>query len=257
VEGLQVDALRFAAKLDQAENTAGPQRTRYAREALAEWGPRAAGLFGGYPLLGLEGGWASGIRRKLRARYRDAVVDLLRQDAATEDYETLLRRCARLAAEDQEDPGHRSPQEAMRDDEFLGLWMLGAYRSGQPERAEQVLARAMDITARSGKPLNPELRRRADLLRAEALRVGGSPRTVATAPTPSIPPASDRKLMSEPVINFNNNAGSTITGQTGYASGDVIFNIGSSSSAENITVDDDDELDTQVKSTARDGDVDE
>jgi DNA-binding SARP family transcriptional activator len=255
VEKRQVDALRFTAKLDQAGNIPGPEQTRYAREALDEWGPRASGLFGGYPLLGLEGGWANGVRRKLRARYRDVTIDLLRQDAAAEDYETLLRRCARLGAEDQEDPDGRFPQEAMRDEEFLGLWILGAYRSGQPERAKQVLVQATDIAARSGKPLSAELRRRADLLSAEP-RAGGSRGTTATAPPSSIPPASDRRTMTEPVINFNNNAGSIINGQFGYVRGGVTFNTGRGTSAENITADENED-DNEVKSTRGDGNFDE
>lgn len=207
LEDRQVDAFRFAAKLDEAGNSAGMEQARLMQEALDEWGPRASGLFGGDPLLGLEGGWAGGVRRKLRARYRDAVIDSLRRDAWVGDCESVLRRCARLAADDQEDLDRRDPQDAMRDNEFLVLWLRAAYQSGQPERAEQVLLQAKDVAARSGKPVNPDLERRAQMLREETSRRAVPLGAATPAPACSISPASDRRTMSE-TINFNNNAGS-------------------------------------------------
>jgi DNA-binding winged helix-turn-helix (wHTH) protein len=142
LDGQQVDAFRFIGQVDRAGCSTGAERDSIVREALHEWGPQASGLFGGYPLLGLDGGWARGTRRKLRAQHREIVIDSLRRDADAEDWGSLLRQCRRLAIEDQEDPDRADPQEAMTDTGFLELWILAAYRSGQPETAEYVFREA-------------------------------------------------------------------------------------------------------------------
>lgn len=197
LDSQQVDAFRFAAKLDEAS---GPDadRARLAQEALDEWGPQASGLFGGSPLMGLEGGWADGMRKKLRGQYRDVVIDSLRRDAEAGDYESLLRRCARLAAEDQEDSDRRDPQDAMGDGDFLLLWMLAAYRLDQPDRAEQVLRQATEIAARSGKPVQADLQRRVEQLRDEASRAAALPGATTAAPADSTSSASNQSAASDP-----------------------------------------------------------
>jgi DNA-binding SARP family transcriptional activator len=226
LDSQQVDAFRFTARLDEASASADADKPRLAQEALDEWGPQASGLFGGYPLLGLDGSWAHGMRKKLRAQYRDVVINSLQRDAAAGDYESLLRKCARLAVEDQEDLDRRNPQDAMGDNDFLVLWMLAAYRSGQPERAEQVLRQATEIAARSGQPVNADLQRRAQQLRDEESRPSAFPDAPAAAPASPISPASDRKALNEPAINFNNNAGAVVNGQFGIVHGGVTFSTG-------------------------------
>ncbi len=256
LEDRQVDALRFAAKLEEADNSAGAEQARLTREALEEWGPRASGLFGGYPLLGLDGSWAHATRRKLRTRYRDAVIDSLRRDAAAEDYASLLGKCARLAADDREDLDRKAPQDAMRDNDFLVLWMLAAYRSDQPERAEEVLRQAADAATRSGRPVSADLQRRAQQMRDEASRPRAYPSAAGARPTSL---ASDRRTMNEPTIIFNNNSGSVITSQIAVAHG-VTINASGGSATEILTAGADEsaaEPDWPMSSTGADGSVDE
>jgi DNA-binding SARP family transcriptional activator len=235
LDGQQVDAFRFTGRLDEAGQSAGPERDRLVREALKEWGPQASGLFGGYPLLGLDGGWARGMRRKLREQYRNVVIQSLRRDVAAGDWESLLRQCGRLALEDQEDPDHRDPQDAMADTGFLELWMLAAYRSSQPDLAEQVLHQATEAATESGRPVRDDLARVSRRLRDEALRPGALPSATAAASASISSPASDggatseSRAMSEPTINLNNQAGSVVKGQVGVVNGAANFYLGDSS----------------------------
>lgn len=217
-----VDVFRFAAKLDEASQRSGAEGGRLRQEALREW-PQASGLFGGYPLLGLDTGWASGLRKDLRAQYRDVVIGWLRQEARAGDYATVLRECAQLAASDHGDPGQGDPQEAMTDVDFLAIWIFAARQSGQRERADQLLREAKATAERTRRPVIADLERRLQSLRDEV----SGPSAPAPGPAPMRPvsPVGDRGTATGSTVNFHN-AGAVINGQFATVYGGVTFNAG-------------------------------
>jgi hypothetical protein len=205
LERERVDVFRFSDKLDAAKDVPGPERARLVREALAEWGPRAHGLFGGQPLSVLESRWSRAARRQLQVQYRDAVIDSLRWRAEAGDRESVLKECERVAVGDL--------QNCMKDDEFLKLLISAAHQSGQPERATRLLNRA----AEPGKPVSPELRGRFDRLQEQVVAVGQpSSRTAAPPAYPDLA-SSKGKEMSKNEINFNNYSDSKVGNQIGNA----------------------------------------
>jgi DNA-binding SARP family transcriptional activator len=215
LDSQQVDAFRFAAKVEQASRIVGAQAPQLTQAALAEW-PRASGLFGGYPLQGLEGDWARGMRKKLRAQYRDVVIGSLRREADAEDWEPLLRHCGELAAQEPEDADRKDPQDALADLGFIELWLRAAYRSGQPGLAEQVLGQAAETRPPASERVAAELTRLARRIADEATHPAAAPARPARAAR-----TSNRRTVSEPAINFNNQSGSVVNGQIGIVHGDV------------------------------------
>jgi DNA-binding SARP family transcriptional activator len=151
----QADVLRFRAMAAGARRAAGPPSGELMRQALREWGPDAVGLHGGYPLRGLPGQWADSTRHLLRTEYRDAVIHCLAHDMNRHDYGSVLAECEQRAADD--------PQ-ALRDDEFTGLWMRAAASSRDRVKAHQVFRRAAAAADRAGEPLSVSLQQlNADL----------------------------------------------------------------------------------------------
>jgi DNA-binding SARP family transcriptional activator len=163
IDQRQADVLRFRAGVAQAQRAAGPDRPRLLRAALSEWGPGAVGLYGGYPLSGLPGAWADGIRARLRQEHRDAVLDCIGQDMDGGQYESVMRECS----------GFASDPDALTDDTFVEKWMLASYWSGERTRAEQVFRQAAMVTERSlGAAPSRRLRVLAEAIRDEDSRLG-------------------------------------------------------------------------------------
>jgi DNA-binding SARP family transcriptional activator len=208
VSAEQVDAFRFAAKIEEASASEGADQARLTRDALGEWGPGATGLFGGQPLLGLDGGWATETRRLLRAQYRDAVIESLRRQAAKGQHEQVLRECAQLAFADRGDQDGTGQQDALHDVDFLELWMLAAYRCDQPERAEHVLRQATEAAERSARPVSPDLRRRVQRMR-DGITGPGAGDAATVRPSS---PGNERRAMSEPTSQIVNESGVTVHG---------------------------------------------
>ena len=157
LEPEQVDVLRFQAGVAKAKKMKGPDRAKLMREALAEWGPGAAGLCGGHPLSSLPGTWADTTRWGLQQEYRNVVMECIKQDASDGQYETVSQECRRLATED---------PKALGVEEFVKEWMRAAYLSGQRTLALEIFSKADEFARRS-----PVLERSEELSRlAERIR---------------------------------------------------------------------------------------
>jgi DNA-binding SARP family transcriptional activator len=168
----QADVLRFRARAAEARRASSPASGELMRRALREWGPDAAGLHGGHPLRGLPGQWADSTRHLLRAEYRDALLHCLAHDMNRHDYGPVLAECEQCAADD---------AQALRDEEFTGLWMRSAASSGDLVRAHQVFRRAAVVADRAGEPLSVSLQQlNADLGAGQASLGAAVP--VATSP---------------------------------------------------------------------------
>jgi DNA-binding SARP family transcriptional activator len=176
----QADVLRFRATAAMARHDSGPAGLDLMRQALREWGPDEGGLHGGHPLRGLGGQWADGMRHILRTEYRDAVMHCLAEGVTRRDYRLVLRECEQRAVGD---------PEALRDEEFIALWMRAASEAGNPARAHQVYQRARDAASHAGERLDASLH----LLDAH-LRPGGSRPSAPMTPSPATAPAAtDRR----------------------------------------------------------------
>lgn len=192
----QVDALRFRARTRAADQADGPQAAGLLRDALAEWGEPVGGLYGGEPLSGLPGQWADNIRAKLRAEYRDARLQCLRQQMREARFELTLDQCEQLA----------DGPEALVDEPFVELWMLAAHHCGQRARAAQVFRRADKAAGlRLGVPATERLRQLDKMIREDSPRLRGD----RAAPLPLLPvsdsmPSNVGKPMSENRAVFNN-----------------------------------------------------
>lgn len=112
----------------------------------------------------------------------------------------------------------------MGDNDFLVLWMFAAHRSGQPDRADQILSLATENAAHYGRPVSAELQRRAQRLRDETSQVYVLPSAQAAEPMRPTSSAHDRRTMSEPTVNFNNHAGSVIHSQIATVQGGLTIN---------------------------------
>lgn len=159
----QADVLRFRATAAEACRASGPASGELMRRALREWGPDAVGLHGGHPLRGLPGQWADSTRHLLRTEYRDAVLYCLTHDMNRHGYGAVLRECEQRAADD--------PQ-ALRDEEFIEIWMRAAAGSGDSARAHQAFRRAATAADRAGEPLSVRLRQLNAILGADTASPG-------------------------------------------------------------------------------------
>jgi DNA-binding SARP family transcriptional activator len=164
LEAHQADVLRFRAKISQARRSDGREASTLMNAALREWGPDAAGLFGGNPLSGLRGRWAEASRETLRTEYRDARFQCLWQDYQDHEFDQLAAECRKLASE----------PDALLDEKFLELWMFATYRAGQRTHVERIYQNAMESSkAHLGVPLSSRIRRLATLIRSEDARLKG------------------------------------------------------------------------------------
>jgi DNA-binding SARP family transcriptional activator len=231
----QVDLLRFRAGVASARGASGPDRARLTREALAEWGPGATGLYVGNPLSELPGRWADSTRARLRYEHRDAVMQCIEQGMSDGQYEMVMRECDQLAID----------SDALGDDEFIEKRMLATYWSGHRTRAEQIFRQAADFM-RSSLKLEPSgrLLRLAELIRDEDPRLGGPDglpemATVAvpaalnaSAVTPvlahSVPylVSHERTAMSEPSITINIAGAARVGNVTGRHEGNLTIHMG-------------------------------
>jgi DNA-binding SARP family transcriptional activator len=160
----QADALRFRAQADQARQLSGRPAVALLRAALSEWGPDAAGLFGGQPLSGLRGRWADSTRNELRKDYRDARYECLREDFDDCQYSRVAAECRGLAVE----------PDALHDEKFLALWMIATYRSGHRTDAERIYQTAANsVQADLGMPPSGFIMRLAEVIRTEDPRLDG------------------------------------------------------------------------------------
>lgn len=226
----QADLRRFQAKFAEASGAeasgAGARAAAaLAREALGEWGPSAGGLHGGEPLRGLPGHWASITRDQLRLQYRDAALSYLGNCLRGGDPGLVLRECVKRAAED---------LEALRDEEFLTLWMNAASQTGRTDHALRVFRRAQQAAAHAGEPLGADLQRLATRLRDGDSRPGPAP---STAPRTPIPLTTGRRPMSEqraeePRTIFNNYDSVRVGIQVGVVTGTVRIEADRESSGE-------------------------
>jgi hypothetical protein len=222
IDEQQADVFRFRAKRDEALLVPGAAGVRLMREALREWGPDSAGLFGDCALMGLSGHWADTTRFQLGSDHRHAVIGCLQQEFDDGLYPQVLAECERRGA-GQERPargGHR-PQVALLDEEFVELWMRAAWRCGRPARAEEIGQWALEAVGRLDKPADFEVRRLLERVRAEEAPARRRP--PAPAPAAAEPAASGA---SGSTFNFNN-AGATIGQQVGVLHGSVINDGGS------------------------------
>jgi DNA-binding SARP family transcriptional activator len=177
MEPEKADILRFRASADKALRTSGPDSAQHMRQALAEWGPSASGLHGGSPLEGLPGQWADSNRHQLRNRYRDAVIHCLAYRMSCHDYAPVLAECEQRAAAPDPDSA-----PVLLDEEFVGLWILGAAHAGDLARARTIYQRAQDAAEHAGVRLGPSLRELGTRLRdnGAALAVpAGSPQSTS------------------------------------------------------------------------------
>ena len=222
----QADILRFRAAVTVAHRASGDGRARLMRAARTEWGPAAAGLFGGHPLNGLNGTWAESTRNTLRNEYRNVVMECLKQDMVAGRHQLVMRQCGQLGDD----------SEALDDREFVALWMLATYRSSQPTWAHDIFRKAADYARRthgqepdrelrdlaeSIRTGNPELKARGGLADFLAGLGCGVP---AAAPIQarriSQPVESERTAVTEPGITFhigdNASVGSAIARNEGH-----------------------------------------
>jgi DNA-binding SARP family transcriptional activator len=212
----QADVLRFRAKIAEARRSTDRESSRLMREGLREWGPDADGLYGGNPLSGLEGHWASSKRAMLRTEYRDARFQCLRQDMLDGLYDRVSWECAQLGTGD----------EALSDEPFIEIWMLAAFRAGQRIRAEQVFRLAADAAVRHlGVPLSGRLGRLAELIRDEDPRLRGPGDLSVLTSAGSVPAINDRRPMSEPIVTFHNSGNVKVGVQTPRVDAPITINM--------------------------------
>jgi DNA-binding SARP family transcriptional activator len=181
----QADVLRFRAACAEARRSEGAEGLELMARALQEWGPRATGLYGGRPLGVLQGQWADSTRHALRTEYRNALIHYLTQSMSNHNYTLVFDECEQRATND---------LQALRDEEFIELWMRAACHAGHPARAHQIYRQAADTAARAGERVGISLTRLDALLRADGRRPGVS---LTTGPQKSVPVLSDQGSLGE------------------------------------------------------------
>lgn len=216
LEEQQADVFRFRAKRDAALRVPGVGGVQLMREALHEWGPDSAGLYGDCALRGLPGHWAATTRTWLGSEHRHAVVWCLQQEMNDGLHPKVLAECERRGAvQERLTPGGHQPQVALLDEGFVELWMRAACRCGQLARAEEIGQWAQEAAGRHDKSADFKMRRLMERVRAEE---------PADGTAFGVKPAA----MSDSGSTFNfNNAGATIGQQVGVLHGPIINNCGS------------------------------
>jgi hypothetical protein len=229
----QVDVFRFRAKRDAALRVPGAEGVRLMREALGEWGPDSAGLYGDCALTGLSGSWADETRFLLGGEHGRAVVWCLQQELKDDGHYPVLAECEQRGVNrERPTPGGHRPRAALLDGGFVELWMRAAFRCDQPARADDIGQLSLDAAGRLDKEAASKLRRLVDRIRAEE-NPGGTafpaePATVSPRPAASAPPAEEPAARGDSGGTFNfNNAGAEIGTQIGARRGSIIHYGGS------------------------------
>jgi hypothetical protein len=224
----QVDVFRFRAKRDAALRVPGGAGVRLMREALDEWGPDSAGLYGDCALTGLSGRWADETRFELGGEHGHAVVWCLRQEMQDGRHYDVLAECEqRGVSQERPTPGGHRPRAALLDEGFVELWMRAACRCGQPARADEIGRWALESAGRLDKSAEVKLRPLVERVRAEE-NPGGTafpsePATVRRRPAVSAPIVEEPVARGDSGSTFNfNNAGAEIGTQIGAHHGSII-----------------------------------
>lgn len=213
----QADVLRFRKKLKEARTSTDRDAVRLKQAALAEWGTGATGLYGGYPLIGLDGTWADDTRTYLRNEYRRARLECLEAELNDGRYRHLVTECECLAVD----------ADTLCDERFLEVWMLASYRAGDRLRAGQIFRRAEELVHHQlAMPLGDRLRGLAERIKNEDPELGVPDGPVLWPVTTSPRRTKERTAMNEngttnTTIMFTNHD-STIGKQIGTVNGDVV-----------------------------------
>jgi DNA-binding SARP family transcriptional activator len=144
-----VDVHRFRAKASEACAHLGRDDAlvaSLARDALREWGPEAAHIYGREPLAGLPGQWAAHYRLTLQRERRDILIELLAAE--------LRRGGARRVLAELADAEEAGPE----DERFTGLLMHAYYLCGRQSEALRAYQRTTESLKRKGVEAGRELR---------------------------------------------------------------------------------------------------
>lgn len=212
----QADVFRFRTVRDAALRVPGAEGARLMREALGQWGPDSAGLYGDCALTGLSGRWADETRFRLGGEHGHAVVWCLQQELKNDGQHQVLAECDRRGLyRDRPAPGGHPPRAALLDEGFVDLWMRAAFRCDQRPHADEIAQWALEAAARLDKSAESKLRLLVDRVRAEENSGGAaSPAEPATA--------SPRPARGDSGSTFTfNNSGATIGTQIGVHHGPI------------------------------------
>ena len=144
-----VDVHRFRGKASEARAHLGRDDAlvaSLARDALREWGPEVAHIYGPEPLAGLPGQWAADYRLTLRRERREILIELLAAELRLGGARRVLAELA-------------DAEEAGREDErFTGLLMHAYYLCGHQSEALRAYQRTTESLKRKGVEAGRELR---------------------------------------------------------------------------------------------------